>query len=401
MTGASPADRKAEQHGVDGIIMDWKNVVAFVHGIGEIGGAERELLAYLEHLPRMGIQPLVVCPAESHLADKIAALGITTRHVPFPAWRKLLEWPRRGKAVSRLREVIERARPSLVHVNDIWWLPQTLRAVKGLGIPVLCHVRQEIQPRKVSRYRLPSADVVFAVSRDVEASLQAGGVKPERIHILHGGIDLARVPASSDGAEFRRRLGIPPAAPLLGTVANLFPRKGHDVMCHALSALRRRPEIHYLIVGAGDPGYEQMLRKLVQSLGLEGHVHFAGFQDPVYPALAAMDLYVHPAIMEGFGIALLEAMAMAKPVVATRTGGIPDIVVPGETGMLVTPGDSEALASAIDALLDDKSRWAALGQAGRKRVERLFTVDAMISKLVACYEAVIRDRGSRKQGALT
>jgi glycosyltransferase involved in cell wall biosynthesis len=382
-------------------MMDSQNsVVAFVHGIGEIGGAERELLVYLEHFPSRGIRALAVCPAEGSLSEKVAALGVNTQHVPFPAWRKLLDWPRRGSAVRRLREVIERARPSLVHVNDIWWLPQTLRAVKGMGIPVLCHVRQEIQTQKVRRYELPSADLVFAVSRNVEASLYSGGVKPERIHALHSGIDLTRVSSDSDGKEFRCRHGIPDGAPVLGTVANLFPRKGHDVMCRALASLRRsRPEIHYLIVGTGDSEYEREVHELVRSLGMEGHVHFAGFQDPVYPALAAMDLYVHPALMEGFGIALLEAMAMAKPVVATRTGGIPDIVVPGETGMLVAPGDSEALASAIGALLDDKSRWAALGQAGRKRVERLFTVEAMISKLVACYEAVIRDRGSRKQGA--
>lgn len=378
------------------------NTVAFVHGIGEIRGAERELLVYLEHLPRRSIPPLVVCPAVGPRSEKVAALGINTQHVTFPAWRKLLEWPRRGEAVRRLRRVIEQAGPSFVHVNDIWWLPQTLRAVKSLGIPILCHVRQEIQPHKVRRYELPSADAVFAVSRDVEVSLKAGGVKPERIHVLHSGIDLALVPASPSNAEFRHRHGIPPAAPLLGTVANLFPRKGYDVMCRALSVLRRRrPEIHYLIVGTGDPGYEQMLRALVQSLGLGGHVHFAGFQEPVYPALAAMDVYVHPAIMEGFGIALLEAMAMAKPVVATTTGGIPDIVVHEETGLLVAPGDPEALASAVGALLDDTSRWAALGRAGRQRVERLFTVDAMVSKLTACYEDVIRERGSRVQGALT
>jgi glycosyltransferase involved in cell wall biosynthesis len=379
-----------------------QDTVAFVHGIGEIGGAERELLVYLEHLPRRGIQPLVVCQAEGPLSEKVAALGINTQHVPFPAWRKLLEWPRRGEAVRRLRRVIEQAGPSLVHVNDIWWLPQTLRAVKSLGIPILCHIRQEIQPHKVRRYELPSADVVFAVSRDVEVSLKAGGVKPERIHVLHSGIDLTRVPASPSGAEFRHRHGIPPAVPLLGTVANLFPRKGYDVMFRALSLLRRRrPEIHYLIVGTGDPGYEQTLRALVQSLGLGGHVHFAGFQEPVYPALAAMDVYVHPAIMEGFGIALLEAMAMVKPVVATTTGGIPDIVIHEETGLLVAPGDPEALASAVGVLLDDKSRWAAMGKAGRQRVERLFTVDAMVSKLTACYEDVIRERGSPVQGVRT
>ena len=373
--------------------------VAFVHGIGEIGGAERELLVYLDHLPTRGVRPLVVCPLQGPLAKKIAALGVETHHVPFPAWRKLWEWPRRREAVRRLRHVIEQANPSLVHVNDMWWLPQTLRAAEGLGVPILCHVRQEIHPRKVRLYQLPAAVAVFAMSRALEASVRSGGVKPERVHVLHSGLDLNGVPASLDGAEFRRRQGIPLTAPLLGTVANLFPRKGYDVMCHALSLLRSRwPDVQYLIVGIGDAKYEAALRKLVASLGLEKHVHFAGFQEPVYPALAAMDVYVHPAIMEGFGIALLEAMAMAKPVVATKTGGIPDIVIHEETGLLVAPGDPDALASAAEVLLKDSDRRTLLGKNGRRRVESLFTVEAMIAKLSACYEGVLEKRRPTARG---
>ena len=376
------------------------HTVAFVHGIGEIGGAERELLVYLDRLPSRGVRPLVVCPPEGPLAEKVAALGVETHHVPFPAWRKLWEWPRRRDAVRRLRSVIGQMRPSLVHVNDIWWLPQTLRAAEGLGVPILCHVRQGIHPRKVRLYGLPAADAVCAVSRAVEAAVRGGGVMPERVQILHSGLDLTRVPASLDGTEFRRRQGIPLTAPLLGTVANLFPIKGYDVMCRALSRLRsHRPDVHYLIVGAGNREYEQALRKLVASLGLEQYVHFAGFQEPVYPALAAMDVYVHPAIMEGFGISLLEAMAMAKPVVATKTGGIPDIVVHEETGLLVAPSDPEALASAVGVLLDDTHRRTLLGKNGRRRVESLFTVEDMVAKLSACYESVLRERRSVARGA--
>jgi len=377
-----------------------QDTVAFVHGIGEIGGAERELLVYLGRLPLRGIRPLVVCPPQGPLAEKVAAMGVEVHHVPFPAWRKLLDWPRRGEAVRRLRSVIEQVRPSLLHVNDIWWLPQTLRAAEGLGIPILSHVRQEIHPRKVRLYELPAADAVFAVSRAVEASVRTGGVKPERVHVLHSGLDLSGVPVSLDGTEFRRRQGIPLTVPLLGTVANLFPRKGYDVMCRALSLLRdRRPDVQYLIVGSGDAGYEAVLRKLVASLGLDGQVHFAGFQEPVYPALAAMDVYVHPAVMEGFGIALLEAMAMAKPIVATTTGGIPDIVVHEETGLLVAPGDPEALASAIGVLLEDANRRTLLGKNGRRRVESLFTVDAMVAKLSACYGGMLEERRPVARGA--
>lgn len=113
------------------------------------------------------------------------------------------------------------------------------------------------------------------------------------------------------------------------------------------------PEAHYLIIGTGDKAYGQGWKTLVKELDLEECVHFVGFQQSVYPVLAALDLYVHPALMEGFGIAVLEAMAMRKPVVATSTGGVPEIVQHGETGLLVPPGDPDALAQAVVSLFRD------------------------------------------------
>ena len=115
------------------------------------------------------------------------------------------------------------------------------------------------------------------------------------------------------------------------------------------------------------------------------NVHFAGFQESVYPILEALDLYVHPARMEGFGIAVLEAMAMRKPVIATRTGGIPEIVQEGKTGILVSPGEPDKLAQAIVDLLQDSTRRVAMGRSARNRVETMFTVEAMMDKLTAAY----------------
>jgi len=181
-------------------------------------------------------------------------------------------------------------------------------------------------------------------------------------------------------------LGIPAEAQVLGTVANLFPRKGYEVMLNAMPTLLTAfPQVHYVIVGTGDTEYEARLRALTQKLGLGGHVHFAGFHDSVYPVLAAMDVYVHPALMEGFGIAVLEAMAMRKPVVATTTGGLPEIVQDGQTGLLVPPGEPNALAQAIVSLLQDSTRRVAMGRSGRSRVETLFTVEAMMDRLIAAY----------------
>jgi glycosyltransferase involved in cell wall biosynthesis len=304
----------------------------------------------------------------------------------MPSWRKLLAYPRRGAAVRALRKVIEIERPALLHVNDIWWVPQTLRAAAGMDIPVLAHVRQEIEPPKVRRYELDRVDVVLPVSHRIRQSLEAGGVPPVCLKTLYSGLDMSRIPDQMDGGEVRRRCGIPEEALVLGTVANLFARKGYETMLRALPGiLASFPDTHYLILGTGDAAYEARLRALAKELGLTGHVHFAGFQPSVFPYLAAMDVYVHPALMEGFGIAVLEAMAMRKPVVATETGGLPEVVRDGETGLLVPPGDVESLARAVSSLLRDPARRRQLGEAGRRRVETSFTVEAMMNNLTSAY----------------
>ncbi len=367
-----------------------KGTVLFVHGITEIGGAERELLVILDRLPRWGYRPLVVCPDRGPLAEEFARRGIAARGAPLPPWRKLFAYPKRASAIRCLREVIVAERPMLLHVNDIWWVPQTLRAAAGLGVPIVAHVRQEIEPSKARRYELDRPDLVLPVSRRIQQSLEAGEVLPERMRVLYSGVDLIHVLDQDDGQEVRRRFGIPAGALVMGTVASLFARKGYDVMLRALPAiLKSSPQVHYLIIGSGDTRYETRLRALVQDLGLAPHVRFTGFQASVYPFLAALDVYVHPAIMEGFGIAVLEAMAMRKPVVATRTGGLPEIVRDGETGVLVPPGDPDALANAVTRLAQDPPRRRKLGEAGRDRVAVHFTVDAMMERLASDYGALI------------
>jgi len=365
--------------------------ILFVHGITEIGGAERELLLMLDHLPQRGYRPVVVCPDSGALVVELKRYGVEVRCAPMPSWRKLFAYPRRAASVRALHEVIASVRPALIHVNDIWWVPQTLRAAAGLPpVPLVAHVRQEIEPPKVRQYELDKVGLVFPVSRRIQHSLEVGGVLPERLQVLYSGVDLSRIPAQPDGQAIRHRFGIAAEALVFGTVANLFARKGYEVMLRALPLiLKSLPAVHYLIVGSGDAAYEARLRRLVRDLGLENHVHFAGFQESVFPCLAAMDVYVHPALMEGFGIAVLEAMVLRKPVVATTTGGLPEIVQDGETGLLVPPGDPDALAKVVSLLLRDAAQRLALGEAGRVRVATCFTMDAMMGRLTSGYGALL------------
>ncbi len=366
------------------------NKILFVHGIPEIGGAERELLAIIERLPRAGYQPVVVGPNTGALADSLAERQVPVREGVFPPWRKVRGYFQRSAAVKKLRAVIEAEQPALVHVNDFWWVPQTLGAVNGLSVPVVAHVRQEIQPWKAQRYKLEQVDLLLPVSRQVQRSLQEAGVPPGKLETLYSGLDKDLLPSHPSGNEVRRRLGISPEALVIGTVANLFPRKGYDVLIQALPELvKALPNLQYLIIGVGDPGYEQHLRHQVQTLGLNAVVHFVGFQPHVFPFLAALDAYVHPALMEGFGIAVLEAMAMGKPVLATRVGGLPEIVLEGETGYLIPPGDAPALANMIVVLLRDPALRHRLGARGRSRVLTVFTLEALLRRLTELYQRLV------------
>ena len=376
------------------------STILFIHGIAEIGGGERDLLMLLDRLPGYGYRPVVVCPERGPFVEELRHRGIGCRHATFPPWRKLLSYPRRRATIRSLGEIVTSERPALVHVNDIWWVPQTLGALERSGMsgsdriprtPIVAHVRQEIEPRKVKRYDLHRADLLFPVSKQIQVPLEAGGVAPEKARPLYSGLDLARIPAQSGREAVRQRYGFPKDALVLGTVANLFPRKGYDVMLAALlRILTHCPHVHYLIVGHGDKDYEARLRRLAGADTLRSRVHFTGFQPDVYPFLAAMDLYVHPALMEGFGIAVLEAMAMGLPVIATRTGGLPEIIEERITGVLVPPGDVEALGTAVVTLAADVQLRSVYGAAGRDRVMKSFTIGAMMDRLVAGYQDVLK-----------
>lgn len=369
-----------------------KGKVLFIHGVTEIGGAERELLLILERLQRRKIECAVVCSGHGRLTQELRHRSIPLAIAPLPPWRKASSFLQRGSAIHELREVLRSIKPTLIHVNDIWWVPQVLRAAKDLAIPKLAHVRQEIEANKVVQYQLGRTDCVLAVSRQIARSLQAAGVKESGIEILYSGIDCFSKSAQN-ASTMREQLGLPPDALVLGTVANLFPRKGYDVMLKALPRIVAAfPHVYYLMIGKGDDSWGHKLRRLSSKLAIADHVRFLGFQERVDPFLAILDLYVHPAVMEGFGIAVLEAMAAGNAIVATRVGGIPEIVADHVTGLLVQPNDADGLASAIIELLHDPSRRSQYAIEGRKRAETSFSIDAMMRKLLDVYRKVTNDK---------
>ena len=373
--------------------------ILYVHGIEAIGGAERDLIALLKTLDRHRWEPHVVCPGTGPFREQLHALAVPTHVLSLPPWRKPLAVFQRRSAVGRLGALVGQLDPAIIHVNDIWWVPHTVRAIAtrtSNPVPIVAHVRQEIEPAKVRRYELDRVETVIAISRQIEESLIAGGVSVKNVRTLYSGIDLSEGLLTRNDQAIRRMIGLPSGAVLLGTVANLFQRKGYEVMLRALPAIVHAvPTVHYMIVGSDDHDYADRLKRLTHELKIADRVHIVGFQDPVQPFLASLDLYVHPALMEGFGIAVVDAMAMGKAVVATTTGGLPEVVAQGETGLLVPPGDVESLAATVVSLLQDRVRREQMGFCGRARAYERFSLGASVAQVEHLYDEVLEAQKGR------
>jgi glycosyltransferase involved in cell wall biosynthesis len=246
-----------------------------------------------------------------------------------------------------------------------------------------------------SRWKYRQVDAFLCASDAIRDMLVADGIDQECAVTVHEGIDIEHVDAAPRG-DVHGELWLPHHAPVVGNVAALVPHKGQRYLVEAAQiVLKRVPDARFLILGEGElrPALEQLVRRA----HLEKHVLLPGFRPDVLSLLKAFDVFVLPSITEGLGTSLLDAMACRKPIVATLAGGIPEVVVDGETGFLVPVRDPGALAGRIVRLLEREDLRRALGEAGRLRVERRFSADRMVVETLAAYERVAR----RRRGADT
>jgi len=228
---------------------------------------------------------------------------------------------------------------------------------------------------------------VVAVSNFVKKRLVKSGINRDKVKTIYNGIDLNRYNHSGRVAKGRLRdeLNIPQDTLIISTIANLIPEKGIDCLLEAAKqVLLKSKNTLFLIVGAGKE--MSFLKKLSQDLGITDHVIFLGFRDDMESILSSTDIFVCPSIWkEAFGLVIAEAMGCAKPVIASKVGGIPELVEDGITGILVPPGDSEKLAVAINQLIQNKDLRIILGKAGRKRAEKYFHLEGMVQRTINLY----------------
>jgi phosphatidyl-myo-inositol dimannoside synthase len=250
---------------------------------------------------------------------------------------------------------------------------------------------------------LLGADNIIAVSRFTAKLVEQAGVNPDRISIVHPGCDLHRFQPRPANLELKQKLIGSREKRVIVTVGGLVARKGHDMVLRALSRLIQKfPDITYLIVGDGP--YRSELVSLVNELGLQQNVVFAGkMDDELLPEIYALsDVFVMPSRqnldacdVEGFGLVYLEASACGKPVVAGRSGGTPDAVVDEETGFLVDPNNPLELANALERLLTDKDLAQTLGTRGRSRLIDNFEWPQIANRVQEIIENVVRNGNER------
>jgi len=314
------------------------------------------------------------------LSQEITVLALGRRSTfELCSWRPL---------ISYLRE----QRIDILHTHkygsNVWGAP--IGRISGIPV-VIAHehswsyrgapLRRALDRQLVGR----AADLVLAVSReDRRKMVDVEHLDPGRVRFVPNGI---RRLNPGNGRLVREELGIPPSAPVLGTVGGLSPAKAQRRLVEAAGVLVRSfPNIRVLIVGDGDE--HASLSAEITTRGLLRHVHLLGHRSDVANVLAATDICVSTSKREGSPLAVMEFMAAAKPIVATRVGGVPDLITHDEHGLLVESGDSVGLVQAIDSLIRDPELRSRLGDAARRRQAAEFTIERTVWRVESIYEAL-------------
>lgn len=385
--------------------------VLYVSHTSRVSGGERSLLDLLRALPGE-VRPVVASPA-GELSERVAALGVgvvlipetdvSLRLAPAATTRGLVQMARMAYAVRRAASGV---RADLVHANSLRAGLVAVAGDAGLARPVIVHARDRLPEGRVGRATLGIiARRAQAVIGNSAHTLAAFPLRPGTAEgtVVHSPVDLATFdPARVDRDEARRSLGLQPATAVLAVIGQLTPWKAQDDAIRIVGRLRARvPDVALLVVGSArftsegtrhdNRRYEVGLGALVAELGLRDHVRFLGERDDVARILRATDLLLLPSWSEPFGRVVVEAMAMGVPVVATDSGGPPEIITSGVDGVLLPPRAPERWAEAVADLLDRPASLTEMAAGTRGRAQA-FGVDAHVGRVVEVYRrSVSRD----------
>jgi len=299
-------------------------------------------------------------------------------------------------AAWRLARVIKRMNPDVIHAHDPHGIAMASLALslgassakQGRAPAIVASRRVDfhLKGNSLSRWKHRQVDCFVAASEAIRRILLSDGVPDDRAVTVHEGVDVEHV-AAAPPVNVRETFWLPHGAPVVGNVAALVPHKGQRHLIEAAHlVVQEVPDARFVILGEGE--LREALERQVKDYHLEKHVLLPGFRTDVLGCIKGFDLFVMSSVTEGLGTSLLDAMACSKPIVATTAGGIPEVVVDGETGLLAAPRDHAGMATAIIRMLNDPTLRTAMGAAGFARVRERFTVERMVAETAAVYERV-------------
>ena len=360
-------------------------------------GGQISLLEILSNIDRSKFEPVVLCPGEGEITEKVRAMGITALVWDMPTARTFNIFDI-NERVSKLRSIIRAQGVDIVHTNGSRAQFYAALAKKGTGVKLVWHLRESTPDIFLYDWFISkTADKIICVSK---------GTKEQRIShrfpmfdkkavVLYNGVDTDRFKRDPEAREsIRNHLGAKKSDVLLGLIGLLIPRKGHQILLKALSVLvGDHPQLKLLIMGRSvDEAYTERIKTMANQLGLGANVMLSEPREDIVPVLSALDVFVLPSQGEGFSRALIEAMSVSLPVIASDISGNNEAVIQDKTGFLVPYGDVYLLAEDIQKLVKNRQKSINMGESARKRVEDLFSIKRHVAELQNVYEKLKEGR---------
>ena len=362
-----------------------------------VGGAEQLILTTAPRMQRDGFDVTVAClKGWGMLGDELEARGVRAVALGAKGHLDL-------RTFGRLLSILRRDRIQILR-GHLFWANLAARLVGWVAsIPVVVTTHHDTDVwmrwyhRLVERATAPLSDAVTTCSEAVRRhAIDTLGIRPGLVRVLPNAIELPEGNTDPRARErIRRELGAASGDLLIGTLGRLVePKKGLAVfLASARLLVRDFPRVRFVLVGDGPQ--RAALEERAAREGVSHCTMFAGIRRDVADIMRSLDLFVQPSLWEGFGLTALEAMAVGTPVVATRVGGVPEVVLDGETGILVPPGDVQALAAGCARLLRNRELAARLGHAGIERARAHFGIERLVGQIEALYRELLdRDRAA-------
>ncbi|HEY6125549.1 MAG TPA: glycosyltransferase family 4 protein [Steroidobacteraceae bacterium] len=392
-----------------------KKKILYIEGNtdGTVGGSYYLMFDLVSRLDREKFEPIVGFHKDNFLIERFRSIGVETIVFSNPVpWvpkgflfktllsplKKLVNFYRGFFVPAReYAQFLRDRKIDLVNLNNsitrnhAWML-----AARKTNTRCMTHemgIRLTFSP--VSRFLGKRLEKIICLSHAIHDNMKRLGVDYPNTVVIHCGIDLERYHVKETPEQLRAKHNIPADSEVVGVVGNIREWKGQVVMVRAAALLKQKfPRLRVLLVGAcgeADKAYGDMLAKLARELGIEDSVIFTGFQSNAIDYMGLMDVVAHTSVHpEPFGIVTLEAMSLSKPLVSTTHGGPAEVVVNGETGLLVEAGKPELLAAAIGSLLADRAKATEFGRKGYERLNQHFGIRKNIDATMAVYRSVLR-----------